>query len=82
MSMNCCWDVFSYITIYSELEGTSPNYVAVTNDITSQFHGKKKDTSTVSDDDQIEYKAGWVVRKYLFDRDGKQSKSILLMVIF
>lgn len=51
-------------------------------DINSQFYEKKKkkmlskSRSTVSDDDQIEYKAGWVVRKYLFDRDGKRSKSI------
>ncbi|VDN35058.1 unnamed protein product [Gongylonema pulchrum] len=34
-----------------------------------------KSRSTVGDDDQIEYKAGWVVRKCLFDRDGKRSNS-------
>ncbi|EJW85264.1 Sec7 domain-containing protein [Wuchereria bancrofti] len=32
-----------------------------------------KSRSTISSDDQIEYKAGWVVRKYLFDRDGKRT---------
>uniref|UniRef100_A0A8R1XVW0 PH and SEC7 domain-containing protein 3 n=1 Tax=Onchocerca volvulus TaxID=6282 RepID=A0A8R1XVW0_ONCVO len=62
-----------------ELEGTSFNDVSMEDDIASQFHEKKKkkmlskSRSTVSDDDQIEYKAGWVVRKCLFDRDGKRT---------
>uniref|UniRef100_A0A0R3RV68 SEC7 domain-containing protein n=1 Tax=Elaeophora elaphi TaxID=1147741 RepID=A0A0R3RV68_9BILA len=62
-----------------ELGETSSNGVSVANDIISQIHEKKKkkmlskSRSTVSDDDQIEYKAGWVVRKYLFDRDGKRT---------
>ncbi|CAG9533021.1 unnamed protein product [Cercopithifilaria johnstoni] len=59
-----------------ELGGTSPNDVSVADDIISQIHEKKmlsKSRSTVSGDDQIEYKAGWVVRKYLFDRDGKRT---------
>lgn len=56
-------------------------------DIISQIHEKKKkkmlskSRSTMSDDDQIEYKAGWVVRKYLFDRDGKRSKSIIFLTM-
>ncbi|VDP13127.1 unnamed protein product [Onchocerca flexuosa] len=62
-----------------ELEGTSFNDVSMEDDIASQFYEKKKkkmlskSRSTVSDDDQIEYKAGWVVRKCLFDRDGKRT---------
>ncbi|KAL3982265.1 hypothetical protein ACH3XW_46500 [Acanthocheilonema viteae] len=61
-----------------ELEGTSPDDVSVADDIISQIHERKKkmlskSRSTVSDDDQIEYKAGWVVRKCLFDRDGKRT---------
>lgn len=71
-----------FIIICSELEGTSHNDVSVADDVVSQIHERKKkkvlskSRSTMSDDDQIEYKAGWVVRKYLFDRDGKRSKSI------
>lgn len=37
-----------------------------------------KSRSTVGDDDQIEYKAGWVLRKCLFDRDGKRSNFLLI----
>ncbi|KAM3726136.1 PH and SEC7 domain-containing protein [Dirofilaria immitis] len=61
-----------------ELE-EKPHDGSMANDITSQVHEKKKkkvlskSRSTVSDDDQIEYKAGWVVRKCLFDRDGKRT---------
>lgn len=36
--------------------------------------GLSKSRSTVGGDDQIEYKAGWVVRKCLYDSDGKRSK--------
>ncbi|VDK58730.1 unnamed protein product [Anisakis simplex] len=32
-----------------------------------------KSKSVVADDDQIEYKAGWVVRKSVYDRDGNRS---------
>ena len=35
--------------------------------------GLSKSRSTVGGDDQIEYKAGWVVRKCLYDSDGKRS---------
>ncbi|MCP9265947.1 PH and SEC7 domain-containing protein 3 [Dirofilaria immitis] len=54
----------------SELE-EKPHDGSMANDITSQVLSKSR--STVSDDDQIEYKAGWVVRKCLFDRDGKRT---------
>uniref|UniRef100_A0A915PYP6 Uncharacterized protein n=1 Tax=Setaria digitata TaxID=48799 RepID=A0A915PYP6_9BILA len=61
-----------------ELEGRSVNDISVADDITSLLREKKKNIlsksrSTVSDDDQIEYKSGWVVRKCLFDRDGKRT---------
>ncbi|EFO25761.2 hypothetical protein LOAG_02722 [Loa loa] len=34
---------------------------------------KEQPIKWVGDDDQIEYKTGWVVRKYVFDRDGKRT---------
>ncbi|VDN01056.1 unnamed protein product [Thelazia callipaeda] len=54
------------------------NDVSVLEDTASQLCEKKKKVlsksrSTVGDDDQIEYKSGWVVKKCLFDRDGKRT---------
>ncbi|KAK6110576.1 hypothetical protein QQG55_40300 [Brugia pahangi] len=62
-----------------ELEKMSPNDISGADGTTTQFHETKKKKTlsksrlTISSDDQIEYKAGWVVRKYLFDRDGKRT---------
>lgn len=33
-----------------------------------------KSKSVVGQDDQIEYKAGWVMRKCVYDRDGSRSR--------
>ena len=34
----------------------------------------KKSKSTVGEDDQIEYKAGWLVLKSVYDSDGKRNR--------